>query len=80
MKRKIFLGASAVVIAAGAMFVSHKNSVVFDHKIYKGDVEALTACESIGWWNNNGNCVKNSSSGQYFCKDDTWYELTDCKQ
>jgi|GEM_PF-5398854 len=41
-------------------------------------VEAITACESIGWWNNNGNCV-NNGNGVYFCKTDTWHELTDCK-
>lgn len=80
MKRKIFLGVSAVVIATGIMFVSHKSSAVLDYDIYEGDVEALTACESIGWRNNDGNCVKNSSSGQYFCKDDSWHEITDCKQ
>ena len=42
------------------------------------DVEAVSACESIGWVNNDGNCV-NNGKGEYFCKRDTWYELTDCK-
>ncbi len=80
MRRKLFFSVSAIAIAAIAMYVSNEDRVAFNHTIYESDIEALTACESIGWWNNNGNCVKNSKSGEYFCKDDTWYELTDCKQ
>lgn len=30
------------------------------------EVEALTGCESVGWKNNNGNCVKNANY-EYFC-------------
>lgn len=41
------------------------------------EIEALTACESIGWFNNDGNCVKNSK-GEYFCKTDDWLSFTDC--
>lgn len=43
------------------------------------DVESIAACESIGWWNNNGNCVKNDKD-VYFCKSDSWPALTDCLQ
>ena len=43
------------------------------------EVESNAACESVGWWNNDGNCVKNET-GTYFCKSDTWYEITDCIQ
>ena len=42
------------------------------------EVEAITACESIGWWDNDGNCV-NDGKKNYFCKKDSWCELTDCK-
>jgi len=42
------------------------------------DVEAISACESIGWWDNDGNCV-NNGRGEYFCKTDSWNMLTDCK-
>ena len=43
------------------------------------DVESIAACESIGWWDNDGNCVKNDL-GEYFCKSDSRHELTDCLQ
>lgn len=46
--------------------------------LLKEDIEAISACESVGWYNNDGNCV-NNGRGTYFCKRDTWYELTDCK-
>lgn len=46
--------------------------------ILLAEIEAITACESIGWWNNDGNCV-NNGKGDYFCKTDSWWELTDCK-
>lgn len=41
------------------------------------EVEALTSCESVGWKNNDGNCVKNSHY-DYFCKEDDWLSITDC--
>ena len=43
------------------------------------DIESIASCESIGWWDNDGNCVKNDR-GEYFCKSDSWHELTDCLQ
>ena len=42
-------------------------------------IESLAACESIGWWDNNGNCVVNDSK-VYFCKSDSMFEFTDCLQ
>lgn len=41
------------------------------------DTEAVTACESIGWWDNDGNCVENNR-GDYFCKTDDIFHFTDC--
>lgn len=46
--------------------------------LVEDDVESVAACESIGWWDNDGNCVSNGG-GDYFCKTDSWHELTDCK-
>lgn len=44
-----------------------------------GELESMAACESIGWWNNNGNCVSNNRN-EYFCKTDSWYWVSDCLQ
>ncbi len=46
--------------------------------LVEDEVESIASCESIGWWDNDGNCVSNGR-GDYFCKTDTWHELTDCK-
>jgi len=58
-------------------FKKQTNKTSFSYLLQE-DIEAITACESIGWWDNNGNCVKNSNTGEYFCKDDSWDEITDC--
>lgn len=54
-----------------------KNGAISDLAL--ANVESLAACESIGWWDNDGNCVKNDA-GTYFCKSDSWPALTDCLQ
>ena len=80
MKTKTFL----LAVIATAMGVSG----YFGHNSYQSNdlagmvtlssVEAISDCESVGWWNNDGNCVKNSNTNEYFCKDDGILELTDC--
>lgn len=80
MKRKSMLCVCAVAIAAIAIFASKEDCGIYNHSMFESDVEALTICESLGWKKNDGNCVYNSSSKQYFCKDDTWHEITDCKK
>lgn len=80
MKKKIFGVAfiAAMAVAAGWSFSqsqNNKNNI----SLISTDIESMAACESIGWWDNNGNCVKNDAN-VYFCKSDSWPALTDCKQ
>lgn len=65
-------------ICAAVFTFSKGNGEKMKENLFVEDVEALSACESVGWWDNNGNCV-NDGKGTYFCKRDTWHELTDCK-
>lgn len=80
MKRKVkmFLVVALVaVVGVCHVVVSHESSNLSDWVL--PDLESLAACESIGWWDNDGNCVKNDA-GVYFCKSDSWPALTDCLQ
>lgn len=74
---------SIIIIALVAMALGYGISVAEKSSIDSYqlffDVESIAACESVGWWDNNGNCVKNDQN-QYFCKTDSWAELTDCVQ
>lgn len=80
MKLKLILPAF-VIAACGVTFAvtTYNKNKQLSHLMYD-DVEAISACESIGWWDNDGNCVRNSVSKEYFCSDDTWNKLTDCKR
>lgn len=69
--------ATAVIAAATVIAYCNANTTVGNY-LTQSDVEATAACESVGWWDNDGNCVQNSTTKEYFCKDDTWHELTDC--
>lgn len=73
-KAFVFAGCACVTLALSLTKIQNKKSI----DISLSQVEAVTACESIGWWDNDGNCV-NNGRGVYFCKRDTWYEITDCK-
>jgi len=80
-KTKILGGIATAAIGIGVgiainVGVSTNNA---NTDIFLAKAEVLATCESIGWWNNDGNCVHNNA-GDYFCKKDTWYELTDCLQ
>lgn len=66
----------ALAIISGWSYNQNKNTNI---NLISTDIESMAACESIGWWNNNGNCVKNDAD-VYFCKSDSWPALTDCKQ
>ena len=70
----LFVGCACATLVL-ALTNSHVSQAV---DISLSEIEAITACESIGWWNNDGNCVTDGHEN-YFCKRDTWYELTDCK-
>lgn len=78
--KKEFLTSSMIVgmCSISLMFLKTQTKENSFSYLLQEDIEAITACESIGWWDNDGNCVKNSKTNQYFCKDDTWYEITDC--
>ena len=79
MKKILFLLVFVVACMCTTVFVGWKScNHTKSSSLLTEDVEAISACESIGWWNNDGNCV-NNGKGVYFCKTDTWYELTDCK-
>ena len=80
MNKKTLCGITALAMASAVTFNINSNvkkEVI--PNISLGSIEAVAVCESIGWWDNDGNCVKNDE-GIYFCKSDTWYELTDCLQ
>lgn len=66
----------ALAIISGWSYNQNKNTNI---NLISTDIESMAACESIGWWNSNGNCVKNDAN-VYFCKSDSWPALTDCKQ
>ena len=68
-----------MIAAVAAFNVTVGFSAKSESGISLKEVEALAACESIGWWNNDGNCVSNDG-GSYFCKSDSGSSLTDCKQ
>jgi len=81
MKKKIYKFVSVTVIAV-AMVVSFQMSKAEGAATVSLEYvqsNAIAACESIGWWDNDGNCVKNDA-GVYFCKSDSWPALTDCSQ
>lgn len=80
MKKKLLKSAFAVscLFVVGMVGNSYHHANSSSPVLLTDDVEALTACESIGWWDNDGNCV-NNGKGAYFCKTDSWHELTDCK-
>lgn len=80
MKKKIFGVALIAAMAVAACWSfsqsqNNKNNI----SLISTDIESMAACESIGWWDNDGNCVKNDA-GTYFCKSDSWPALTDCEQ
>ena len=80
MKKKIF---GVAIIAAMAVAASWSFSQSQNNKnnisLISTDIESMAACESIGWWANDGNCVKNDA-GTYVCKADSWRALTDCEE
>lgn len=77
--KKALIGAAFIAALTSAVFGGYNNgNNDYVSIVELNTVEAIAACESIGWWDNDGNCVKNSSTNEYFCKDDSWHELTDC--
>jgi len=80
MKKKLIGGIAVAAIALTMALNMNLNTQV--KSVFNASlniIEAIAACESVGWWNNDGNCVKNDA-GTYFCKSDSWWELTDCLQ
>ena len=80
MKKNIMKAAFVAAFAMVSVYIYTQNSdSSFIVNQTLADVESTAACESVGWWDNNGNCVKNDN-GVYFCKSDSWPALTDCLQ
>lgn len=80
MKKFIKLAFVAAIVAFSGYNVYQSQSVMNNvSELLLTNVESIAACESIGWWDNDGNCVKNDA-GVYFCKSDSWPALTDCLQ
>ena len=79
--KKMMKLAFVAVIAAVAGYNAYQSQSVMNNvsELLLTNVESIAACESIGWWDNDGNCVKNDA-GVYFCKSDSWPALTDCLQ
>lgn len=76
---KVTIVAVVAIAAAIAGYMAYSNQELNPlSNLMKEDIESIAACESVGWWNNDGNCV-NNGKGDYFCKTDSWTELTDCK-
>lgn len=73
---KFMCVAAFVAVAGYGVCLTSKESMP---NLLLANIESIAACESIGWWDNDGNCVSNNS-GSYFCKSDSWHELTDCLQ
>ena len=80
MKKNIMKVAFVAAIAMVSIlnFTQKSNSSFIVNQTL-ADVESTAACESIGWWENDGNCVRNDA-GVYFCKSDSWPAITDCLQ
>ena len=80
MKKKPFLCATIAALIAVAGYYGYNANQSNNRYLMTSlnSVEAISGCESIGWWNNDGNCVKNSLTNEYFCKDDGAFEFTDC--
>lgn len=80
MKKFIKFAFVAAIAAFSGYNVYQSQSVMNNvSELLLTNVESIAACESIGWWDNDGNCVKNDA-GVYFCKSDSWPALTDCLQ
>ena len=79
MNKKIFFIGLLAIAAMGCYHLQENLTQKISVNLTLSNLEALTACESIGWWDNDGNCVKNDA-GVYFCKSDSWPALTDCIQ
>ncbi|MBQ8602758.1 MAG: hypothetical protein IJ413_09530 [Bacteroides sp.] len=80
MKKFIKFAFVAAIVAFSGYNVYQSQSVMNNvSELLLTNVESIAACESIGWWDNDGNCVKNDA-GVYFCKSDSWPALTDCLQ
>ena len=74
--KRVVLVAIVATIAGYVFYSSTESSSI---TTLAGDgVESVAACESIGWWDNEDNCVSNDK-GDCFCKTDSWQEITDCK-
>ena len=79
--RKYVKSVFVAAIAAVSGYNVYQSQSVMNNvsELLLTNVESIAACESIGWWDNDGNCVKNDA-GVYFCKSDSWPALTDCLQ
>ncbi len=78
MKKYILKVAFVAAVAMVCIYTQKSNSSFIVNQTL-ADVESTAACESIGFWDNDGNCVKNDND-VYFCKSDSWSEITDCLQ
>lgn len=80
MKRTVFTAIAAISLVIGISVAMSEPKMTASMSLLQfGDLEVLTTCESVGWWDNNGNCVHNNI-GTDFCKEDSWHEITDCSQ
>jgi hypothetical protein len=84
MKKKFFGAVVVVAIAVGAMTNVNLNLNKASNKgdLALANVEALadgeSGCNSIGWWNNDGNCV--TDGRVYFCAEPLLLLPDDCKR
>ena len=63
---------NVAIIALSAFFSVQTSKFISSsnyHDLTMSEVESNATCESIGWWDNDGNCVKNDA-GTYFCNDE----------
>ncbi|ADQ79707.1 hypothetical protein Palpr_1562 [Paludibacter propionicigenes WB4] len=81
MKKNFFGALLVVAIAVGAMMNVNLNKTSNKGNLALAEVEALAdgerGCNSVGWWNDNGNCVSNGTL--YFCAEPLLLLPDDCK-
>jgi len=81
MKKRSIIGIitiAAIAVIAGIKGIQNEQTASVINMTLS-EIESVAACESIGWWDNDGNCVKNDKD-EFFCKSDSWHEFTDCLQ
>ena len=77
-KLKISMFVLALAITGGVMMLTHKQECKYSDLLLE-DIEALSNCESVDSYKNDGHCVHDKNYN-YFCKEPGFLQSKDCKQ